>query len=510
MAGSIQAKDNQTNLTFSNMKFLYDQTTERSKKRMIQMQKRKAYLNGETHQLEGSIQQSLSCTSEVTPNNIEISTQSQQDAINAFESNQDAVANVEVNVSDLDCSLDSNEKLTTQSEFLYKQSKPFIQLNNNLKIKAMTECNLQETSSYLLALKQKNRKSAKYSNINYLVDNIIREEREFDIENNINAHYTNTNTNPNNNLNKRNSIHKTSKSGEYTQMKKHFRLDSLNEKKIFQVSLASFFRQKKKDKANNLKIVTSFDLSVFKPKKLIKSSEFNALKPKMHIRTETSFKSDISFSTNTHTQTDNSKRNKTKNKNKACSKIIKSESNHYNSNSNSNYMPKLLSQNKITHRKNLTINFPPQKKFKNQHVLSNCVFHRKTNSISNSTNKDIILALLEKLKYNSNDHLINALKYARKSKKNMIVLIKKNPIPTNIPNTNINCFLFQAIYEIGLNNEYGCKIYSVVFCPFKIHSVEIKNSYLFDEEKRHFSLVTYPKQPYDKMPLFENIHCITI
>lgn len=519
---SIKSKEDQSNIPYLNPKFLYSQATERNKKRIIQMKKRKEYLNDiDSHQLEASIQRTLPCTSETTPNNIETTTPIKQDALNAFQSKQDTPSNVEVNISDLDCSLDSNDKLITsknQCELLYKHSQPFIQLNNNLKIKAFTEGNVTETPSYLLALKQKHRSSSKINNHNYYVDSIIREERENDIENNStnnnnNGNSNNGNTHHCNDQNKKKpAIHKSSKSGEYTLIKKHLRFDSSNENKILQISIASLLKPKKKDKAKNLKIGTSFDLFVFKPKKNIKSAEFNLLKPKTHIKgikSEISFKTDISFSKH------NSNRNKQERINSP--KIMNTESNQYNSNSKSNSnsnSSNCVNLNKIiNHRKNLTLTFPDQSNNINNNekgrskqslqLSSNVILHKKANSINNClTNRDAILALLEKVKYVSNDHYLNAIKFVQKSRKNIIVLIKKN--------SNGNSFLFQALYEIGINNEYGCKIYSVVFCPFKIHFVEIKNGYSFDKDKGTITLIKHSKPSDSKLPSFENIHCITI
>ena len=199
-------------------KVIFDMNSERAKKRLAQMQKRKEYLNetdsikndkstfslNETSvQIEESTPTQLSNknnnqNTELNQNNINNNQNMNNILLNPFsfdetEKSENEISNIELNVSDLDCNIEIDENDNKLKElnnvssseyaknFCTSTSKSFVHLNNNLVARAAAQ-NEKNTTSYLLALcpeilkKNNNNKDVIFEN--YGVDDAINEENE--------------------------------------------------------------------------------------------------------------------------------------------------------------------------------------------------------------------------------------------------------------------------------------------------------------------------------------------
>ena len=218
-------------------KVIFDMNSERAKKRMAQMQKRKEYLN-ETDSLK---YEKSTFSSTATPHQVEETTPTQFSNINNFQNNELNFINqneqiilnpfsideneksendnsdVEVNVSDLDCNIEidnnnndiDNLKAFTDisskeyaKNFCHSSSKSFVHLNNNLVARAAAQ-NEKNTPSYLLALcpeiLRKNVNNKDIISENYAVDDAINEENEIETPNKSkNINYSSENIKSNN------------------------------------------------------------------------------------------------------------------------------------------------------------------------------------------------------------------------------------------------------------------------------------------------------------------------
>ena len=216
--------------------------SERTKKRMAQMQRIKNNINeNDTPKEDKSTFNSTQCPNEdnniislqlnkklrldknkfndfdfLNNNSNNISNNSNSNVhslLNPFLNSEDLTenesSNIEINVSDLDCEIHEYENNSYKNlsdissrefakNYLSSNSKSFIHLNNNLIAKAATK-NEKNTNSYLLALCPELKTKNKEKNLdNYYVDDVIKEEIEIDNYNNV---FNNSNNNVNNNNN---------------------------------------------------------------------------------------------------------------------------------------------------------------------------------------------------------------------------------------------------------------------------------------------------------------------
>ena len=198
-------------------KVIFDMNSERTKKRMAQMQKRKEYLNetdsikiekstfstnNSPNQIEETSPTQLSNLNNNKSNEIINNNQNDQIFLNPFsfeEKSENENSDVEVNISDLDCKVDETIKededlkiITNISSseyaksFCHSSSKSFIHLNNNLVARAAAQ-NDKNTPSYILALcpeiLKKSINNKEIISENYAVDNAINEENEIETPN---------------------------------------------------------------------------------------------------------------------------------------------------------------------------------------------------------------------------------------------------------------------------------------------------------------------------------------
>ena len=204
-------------------KVIFDMNSERAKKRMAQMQKRKEYLNetdsikiekstfstnNSPNQIEETTPTQLSNFNNNKSNEIINNNQNDQIFLNPFsfeEKSENENSDVEVNISDLDCKVDETIKEdedlkiitnTSSSEyaksFCHSSSKSFIHLNNNLVARAAAQ-NDKNTPSYILALcpeiLKKSINNKEIISENYAVDNAINEENEIETPNKSNNNH---------------------------------------------------------------------------------------------------------------------------------------------------------------------------------------------------------------------------------------------------------------------------------------------------------------------------------
>jgi len=216
-------------------KVIFDMNSERAKKRLAQMQKRKDYLN-ETDSIKNdkstiSLNETSIQIEESTPtqfsnknnnpntdlnqNNINNNQNSNNILLNPFsfdetEKSENEISNIELNVSDLDCNIEIDENDNKLKElnnvssseyaknFCTSTSKSFVHLNNNLVARAAAQ-NEKNTTSYLLALcpeilkKNNNNKEVIFEN--YAVDDAINEENEVETPNKGNKTFLNSDNN---------------------------------------------------------------------------------------------------------------------------------------------------------------------------------------------------------------------------------------------------------------------------------------------------------------------------
>ncbi len=234
-------------------KVIFDMNSERAKKRMAQMQKRKEYLNetdslkyekstfsstATPHQVEESTPTQFSNMNNIQNNELNYFNQNEQIILNPFsidenEKSENDNSDVEVNVSDLDCNIEIDNNNNNEIEnlkaftdisskeyaknFCHSSSKSFVHLNNNLVARAAAQ-NEKNTPSYLLALcpeiLRKNVNNKDIISENYAVDDAINEENEIETPNKSkNINYSSENIKSNNdNFDNNFIIHKEIKS----------------------------------------------------------------------------------------------------------------------------------------------------------------------------------------------------------------------------------------------------------------------------------------------------------
>ena len=197
-------------------KVIFDMNSERAKKRLAQMQKRKEYLN-ETDSIkndkstislnETSIQIEESTPTQFSNKNNQNNSYNNKNInnilLNPFsfdetEKSENEISNIELNVSDLDCNIEIDENDNKLNElnnvssseyaknFCTSTSKSFVHLNNNLVARAAAQ-NEKNTTSYLLALcpeiLKKNNNNKDFIYENYAVNDAINEENEIETPN---------------------------------------------------------------------------------------------------------------------------------------------------------------------------------------------------------------------------------------------------------------------------------------------------------------------------------------
>ena len=205
--------------TLISNKLIFDKNSDRKKRRIEQIQKRKKYLN-ETDSLKA---EKSTFNSTQTPTKIEDFNYNFQSYIkkNYEESNNNNINDVnniievnqfsinpflentekenenlinedkEINISDIDCNINeenndnnNNKGIINPSSKEYAKNfcssnlKSFIQLNNNL---IAHNKNKKNTPSYLLALCPDSLKNNKKSSSNYMVNETIKEENEIEV-----------------------------------------------------------------------------------------------------------------------------------------------------------------------------------------------------------------------------------------------------------------------------------------------------------------------------------------
>lgn len=171
--------DSSEKKNFSNL-LIFDKNSERAKRRISQMQKRKAILNTtDSIKIESTVQSSIILREDSRLSNgilqkSEKSIQKKNESSKEKDKTEDE--NAEVNISDLDCTIeDSTPRSLQQNSFNHSHNSSFIKLNNQLAIKKINmekDCN--SISSYLLALNEDIEKKR----IDLHINDIIQEERE--------------------------------------------------------------------------------------------------------------------------------------------------------------------------------------------------------------------------------------------------------------------------------------------------------------------------------------------
>ena len=248
--------------TLISHKIIFDKNTDRKKRRIEQIQKRKKYLN-ETDSLKA---EKSTFNSTQTPTKIEDFGYNFQSYIkkNYEESNNNNINDVnniievnqfsinpflentekenenlinedkEINISDIDCNINEENNDNNNSKGIINPSskeyaknfcssnlKSFIQLNNNLIAKNQ---NKKNTFSYLLALYPDSLKIKKKNSSNYIVNETIKEENENELftkenNNNIDKKFIKVEKNKDLKIETRNNhnkiSHKKSKSGNF-------------------------------------------------------------------------------------------------------------------------------------------------------------------------------------------------------------------------------------------------------------------------------------------------------
>jgi hypothetical protein len=192
-------------------KVIFEMNSERAKKRMLQMKKRKEMLN-ETDSLK---YEKSTFSSTVTPlqnedsqnkninyQNNEIINKNEKIILNPFlenEKSENENSEIEVNISDLECNIEieKNEEKKNNNiidissseyakNYCHSYCKSFIHLNNNLVAKAALQKE-KNTPSYILALcpeiLRKNINNKEIICENYAVDDAINEENEIETPN---------------------------------------------------------------------------------------------------------------------------------------------------------------------------------------------------------------------------------------------------------------------------------------------------------------------------------------
>lgn len=463
-----------------NHSLMFDQSTERKKKRIFQMQQRKAYLNeAEVPKIDNIVHTSSRCTTELTPSNLDNKV-AHQEALTLIQSKSIMDPDAEVNVSDLDCSVESTEEKSKEKikcDRLIKEYKPFIQLNNNLKYKVSVE-NKSNTLSYLLALNQGEDSDVKSKN--FQVEEVINEEKE------------NENESPSKPKHKFITMNKAKsdipKSEEFGRIKKSInqsvkvktnksssmsKLNVYNNKSLMTKKHSENSANNKKEQKKKLNISTSFYIK--KPKVKQSDAEGYRNTKQNHVRNQTSLMPNDSFAkiiikniTLKYQQKPLKKR-----------RLLNNSNNKIQNQTNKS----VIINKKVTHRKNATVVIPDKlhsRYINNSSISSSSVMiHKKISSIAMSSNKQSVLALMLQLKYVSHDHYLQATQSIKQSKRNVYIMVKKLKESPSL--------IFRAVYESNSTNEYLNQIYSCAFCPYKISFDEMIVGYSFNSQKDIFT-----------------------
>ena len=512
-------------------KLIFDMNSERTKKRMAQMQRIKNNINeNDTPKEDKSTFNSTQCPNEdnniislqlnkklrldknkfndfdfLNNNSNNISNNSNSNVhslLNPFLNSEDLTenesSNIEINVSDLDCEIHEYENNSYKNlsdissrefakNYLSSNSKSFIHLNNNLIAKAATK-NEKNTNSYLLALCPELMTKNKEKNLdNYYVDDVIKEEIE--IENPLKQ--------DNNTIENKKSkdliidintpikiFHQKSKSGNC------FKGLISNSPKISKKNSIKKEKEKEKEKEKNIinlnrKNIRNFSRIFFTPQKSQKFNLSKLSKIKYPI-SQRKYKSD------------------SENKNKIMKKIINISSKNF-----SNKIPKMkmkiaILSNNNSRSNSLTNHIRNKTSFTNpsyvNKIESYTIYHSKyTNKLSNR-NYNI----------NNNNKLVNKtsfrlfeIKKAIKTLGNKISQKKKNTFGLFFPNSNnkinnSNSIILQksfANFEISNRNKIINSMQKINFNPLSFYSKSLNE---LNKCKGNLFTILVSKEKYKK------------
>lgn len=490
---NVNAASGQFNIEFDK-KVLFDMNTERNRKRMSQMQKRKAVLN-ETDSPP------LVNTAQTTPPIVEeLTTPFNQGAIlqeinyinsnthNIKEEKENNNYDIELNVSNLDCSVeihddnDNKENISGNSkqinpnssinfikQGLGSSSKSFIHLNNNLIAKAAAN-NEKCTSSYMLALcpelfsnTSKIYYGSQGNRTNYDVDDIIKEEVEIDSPPKKHRFLSGGKVKPYIPYDKKKFNTECNRIKKVQKIKNNLTASSKIKKiPIHNKSSSCTFHEKPEQKIieNHKKAKHFRQESMFLTPKNKMNTSTNVKKP-IHNRSQTSMTSPNMIKVSLTKKIPINKARK-KSQRQSCDFHAKKL-----------FIP----------QKNNTLIYPNQTEVNSIVKNASLIFTQHSNTSINSSNKPQIVASMQRLKFSPISTYSNALNALNKSKKDLFCILICNDIKTNH-------FIFRGLYEIHQNenggNTIGIKIFSNSFCSNKIYFKDIKNFYSFHPQGQLF------------------------
>ena len=492
---NVNTVDAQFDIEFDK-KVLFDMNTERNRKRVSQMQKRKAVLS-ETDSPP------LVNTAQTTPPRIEeLTTPFNQEVLvketsninpnthNIIEEKETNDYDIELNVSNLDCSVeihddnDNKENISINTKqninpnssinfikhSLGSSSKSFIHLNNNLIAKAAAN-NEKCTSSYMLALcpelfsnTSKIYYGSQGNRTNYDVDDIIKEEVEIDSPPKKHRFLSGGKVKPYIPYDKKKSNTECNRTKKIKKIKNNLTTSNKIKKiPIHNKSSSCTFNEKAEKKIieNPIKIKHYRQESMFlTPKNKINTSA-NVKKP-FHNRSQTSMTSPNMIKVSLTKKIPINIKGRKKPQRQSC-----------------DFQAKKL----FFPQKNNTLIYPNQTEVNSIDKNSTLIFTQHSNTSINASNKPQIIASMQRLKFSPISSYSNALNALNKSKKDLFCILICNDIKTNH-------FIFRGLYEIHQNengsNTIGIKIFSNSFCSNKVYFKDIKNFYSFHPQGQFF------------------------
>lgn len=497
MTSNIALNQNESIEIAIDKKSFFDMNTERNRKRIFQMQKRKA-------QLKDTDSPPIADTAQTTPHRIEELTtpfneglplaettkQNQNDQNLNIENENNNESDIELNVSNLDCSVEihdednsNNQNVNVIKQNLGSSSKSFIHLNNNLIAKAAANSE-KSTSSYMLALcpelfsrssvpcygSQGNRTS------NYEVDDIIKEENEVDSTAKKERFASGGKITPFVGIfEKRHLNTETNKSKEVKKIKNSIGFNK-NIKKIPYHNKSSSCAMIEKKSNRPIKIKHSRQGSmILSPKVKINTSCSNTnlsssgyIKPR-HIRSQTTMTSPNMLKVNQST--------------------LKFKKGTFTDRLSCDYKSKKLSLPKKT-----PLIYPSITSTHSSHDRnSSLIFTQHSTNNLLSSNKPKIIAAMQHLKFTPLSSYSYALNALNKSKKDLFCIMICNDIKTNH-------FIFRGLFEIHHNdngyNTIAYKIYSSSFCENKRSFKDIKTFYTFQPQGQIYFTKYKPDNKY--------------
>ena len=496
MTSTIALNPNESVEINIDKKSFFDMNTERNRKRIFQMQKRKAQLND-------TDSPPIADTAQTTPHRIEELTtpfneglplleptkQKQCESNLNVENENNNESDIELNVSNLDCSVEihdednSNANLIKQN--LSSSSKSFIPLNNNLIAKAAAN-NEKSTSSYMLALCPElfsrssmpcygstgNRTS------NYEVDDIIKEENEVDSTAKKERFASGGKITPFVGIfDKRHVNTEVNKSKEKKKIKNNIGFNK-NIKKIPYHNKSSSMIEKNENKSSRpIKINHSRQGSmILSPKVKINTSSSNTnltssgyIKPR-HMRSQTTMTSPNMLKVN-----------------QSSMKIKKGTITERLS---CDYKAKKLS---FPHKTAPLIYPSITSTHSSYERNSSLIFTQHSTNNLLASNKPKIIAAMQHLKFSPLSSYSYALNALNKSKKDLFCIMICNDIKTNH-------FIFRGLYEIHHNddgdNVIAYKIYSSSFCENKRCFKDIKSFYTYHPQSQYYFTKYKPDSKY--------------